>query len=67
MDILDTIVPQILVKDAMGPETAYSDPKETITKFLLCMQLRDLGTQQLIESKGIYSKDMSSDSKWKIV
>ena len=65
-DILDTTVPQILVKDTIGLETVYLDPEETITKFLLYMQSRDLGTQQLIKSKGIYLKDTSSDSKWKI-
>ena len=66
MDILDTMVPQTLVKDAMGPETVYSDPEETMTEFLLYMQSKDLGTQQLIESKGMHLKDMSSDLKWKI-
>ena len=66
MDILDTMVPQTLVKDAMGLETVYSNPEETMTEFLLCMQSRDLGTQQLIESKGIYSRDTSNDLKWKI-
>ena len=65
-DILDTTVPQTLVKDAMGLETVYSNPEETMTEFLLCMQSRDLGTQQLIESKGIYSRDTSNDLKWKI-
>ena len=44
MDILDTMVPQTLVKDAMGPETVYSDPEETMTEFLLYMQSKDLGT-----------------------
>ena len=62
-DILDTTVPQTLVKDAMGLETVYSNPEETMTEFLLCMQSRDLGTQQLIESKGIYSRDTSNDLK----
>ena len=66
MDILDTTVPWTLVKDAMGPETVYSDPEETMTKFLLCMQSKDLGTQQLIELKGMHLKDTSSDLKWKI-
>ena len=66
MDILDTTVPQTLVKDAMGLETVYSDPEETMTEFLLHMQSKDPGTQQLIESKGIHPKDTSSDSKWKI-
>ena len=65
-DILDTTVPQTLVKDAMGLETVYSNPEETMTEFLLYMQSRDLGTQQLIESKGIYSRDTSNDLKWKI-
>ena len=62
-DILDTTVPQTLVKDAMGLETVYSNPEETMTEFLLYMQSRDLGTQQLIESKGIYSRDTSNDLK----
>ena len=66
MDILDTMVPQTLVKDAMGPETVYLNPEKTMTEFLLYMQSRDLGTQQLIESKGIYSRDTSNDLKWKI-
>ena len=66
MDILDTTVPWTLVKDAMGPEMVYSDPKETMTKFLLYMQSKDLGTQQLIELKGIHLRDMLSDFKWKI-
>ena len=35
MDILDTTVPWTLVKDAMGLETAFSDPEKTITEFLL--------------------------------
>ena len=65
-DILDTTVPRALVKDAMGPETAYSDPEETMTEFLLRMQSKDPGTQRLIESKGMHPKDTSSDSKWKI-
>ena len=65
-DILDTTVPQTLVKDAMGLEIAYSDPKEIMTEFLLYIQSRDLGTQWLIESKGIYLRDTSSDLKWKI-
>ena len=65
-DILDTTVPQTLVKDAMEPETVYSDPEETMTKFLLYMQSKDLGTQQLIELKGMHLKDTSSDLKWKI-
>ena len=65
-DILDTTVPQTLVKDAIGLETVYLNPEETMTEFLLCMQSRDLGTQQLIESKGIYSRDTSNDLKWKI-
>ena len=43
MDILDTMVPQTLVKDAMGPETVYSDPKKTMTEFLICMQTKDPG------------------------
>ena len=51
MDILDTIMPQALVKDAIGLETVYSDPEKTMTKFLLYIQSKDLGTQQLIESK----------------
>ena len=34
-DILDTIMPWTLVKDAIGLETVYSDPKETMTEFLL--------------------------------
>ena len=66
MDILDTTVPWTLVKDAMEPETVYSDPEETMTKFLLYMQSKDLGTQQLIELKGMHLKDTSSDLKWKI-
>ena len=44
-DILDTTVPQTLVKDAIGLEMVYSDPKETMTEFLLYMQSRDPGTQ----------------------
>ena len=44
-DILDTTVPQTLVKDAMRLEMVYSDPEETMTEFLLCMQLKDPGTQ----------------------
>ena len=63
MDILDTTVPWTLMKDAMGPEMVYSDFKETMTEFLLCMQSRDPGTQQLIESKGIYLRDILSDLK----
>ena len=63
IDILDTTVPWALIKDAMGLEIVYSDPEETITEFLLCMQSKNLGTQQLIESKGIYLKDILSDSK----
>ena len=47
----------------MGPETVYSDPEETMTKFLLYIQSRDPGTQQLIESKRIYSRDTLSDLK----
>ena len=43
-DILDTTVPQTLVKDAMGLETVYSDPEETMTEFLLYMQLKNPGT-----------------------
>ena len=66
MDILDTTVPWTLVKDAIGLEMVYSDPEETMTEFLLYMQSKDLGTQQLIELKGMHLKDMSSDSKWKI-
>ena len=66
MDILDTTVPQTLVKDAMGPEMVYSDSKKTMTEFLLYMQSKNPGTQQLIESKRIYLKDMLSDLKWKI-
>ena len=62
-DILDTTVPQTLVKDAMGLETVYSDPEETMTKFLLCMQSKDLKIQQLIELKGILLKDILSDLK----
>ena len=50
----------------MGPETVYLDPEETITKFLLHMQSKDPGTQQLIELKEIHPRDMPSDSKWKI-
>ena len=50
----------------MGLEMAYLDPEETMTEFLLYMQSKDLGTQQLIELKGIHLKDTSSDSKWKI-
>ena len=65
-DILDTTVPWTLVKDTMGLETVYSDPEETITEFLLYMQLKNLGTQQLIKSKKIHLKDISSDLKWKI-
>ena len=57
MDILDTTVPQTLVKDAMGLETVYSDPEETMTEFLLHMQSKDPGTQWLIESKGMHPKD----------
>ena len=59
-------MPQTLVKDTMGPETVYSDPEETMTEFLLHMQSKDLGTQQLIESKRIHLKDTLSDLKWKI-
>ena len=43
-DILDTTVPWALVKDAMGLETVYLDPEETMTEFLLYMQSKDLGT-----------------------
>ena len=56
-------MPWALVKDAIGPETVYSDPEETMTEFLLYIQSKDLGTQQLIESKGIHLKDISSDLK----
>ena len=42
--ILENIVPQVLVKEAMGTETTYSDPEETMTEFLICMQTKDLGT-----------------------
>ena len=66
MDILDITVPQTLVKDAMGLEMVYSDPEETIIKFLLYIQSKDPGTQWLIELKGMHLKDMLSDSKWKI-
>ena len=65
-DILDTTVPQTLVKDAIGLETVYLNPEETMTEFLLYIQSKDLGTQQLIELKGIYLRDMPSDLKWKI-
>ena len=51
------------MKDAMGLEIVYSDLKEIMTEFLLYMQSRDLGTQWLIESKGIYLRDTSSDLK----
>ena len=50
----------------MGLEMVYSDPEETMTEFLLYIQLKDLGTQQLIELKEIHPRDISSDSKWKI-
>ena len=50
----------------MGLEMVYSDPKETITKFLLYIQSKDPGTEQLIELKGILLKDTLSDLKWKI-
>ena len=63
MDILDTTVPWALVKDAMRLEMVYSDPEETMTEFLLYMQLKDLKIQQLIELKGILLKDILSDLK----
>ena len=50
----------------MGLEIAYSDPEETMTEFLLYIQSKDPGTQQLIELKGMHLKDMLSDLKWKI-
>ena len=65
-DILDTTVPQTLVKDAMGLETVYSNPEETMTEFLLYIQSKNPGTQQLIELKRMHLKDMSSNLKWKI-
>ena len=65
-EILDKTVPQALVRDIIRPEMAYSDPEETITEFLIYIQSKDPGTQQLIESKGVDPKDTSSDLKWKI-
>ena len=50
----------------MGLEMVYSDPKETITKFLLYIQSKDLGTQQLIKLKEIHPRDTLSNLKWKI-
>ena len=59
-------MPQALVKDTIGLETVYSDPEETMTEFLLYIQSKDPGTEQLIELKGILLKDTLSDLKWKI-
>ena len=56
-------MPWALVKDAMRLEMVYSDPEETMTEFLLYMQLKDLKIQQLIELKGILLKDILSDLK----
>ena len=62
--ILDNTVPRALVKEAMGTETTYSDPEETMTEFLIRMQTKDPGTQKLMESKGA-THNTSGDSKWK--
>ena len=66
MHVSDMMVPWALVKDIIRPETAYSDPEETMTEFLIHMQTKDPGTQWLIKSKGVHLKDASSDLKWKI-
>ena len=63
MDILDTTVPWALVKNAIGLEMVYLDPEETMTEFLLYIQSKDPGIQQLIELKRILLKNMLSDLK----
>lgn len=53
LGILDNIVPQTLIKEAIDTETIYLDPEKTMTEFLICMQTKDLGTQKLMKSKEV--------------
>lgn len=65
-EILDNLVPRALVRESIGPETAYSDLVEPMTEFLKCMQTKDHEAKRLRERTQARAAEAPRDSVWSI-
>lgn len=59
-------MPTALVRQSIGPETAYSELAESMTSFLKCMQSKDPEARKRIAQEQASPSETSSDLTWTV-